>query len=291
MKKGTSQLQNVQAIKWCTEFGIKLTWNWLFGFPGEDEAEIEKLERTIRAIHHLQPPGVATVLFVERFAPYHANPEEWNLTGIRPSRAYRYVYPLPEESLDRMAFFFEAGFFENKEQGQAFQRLKELVNNWQRVYGDSHFLAVPQGNAILLFDTRPTARQTFRRLTGLRKAIYEYCDENRSKQNIVREFEHEASEETLQAILDEFVQDYLMIEDRDRYLSVATDSTQGYKDFPAYYPGGTFAYNLDHSNQNGSLDILKSAITLRTPPRKAIGSMRRKLRSTAISKAVAYFKG
>ena len=35
MGKGTTLLQNIQLLKWAEEFQMKVSWNILFGFPGE----------------------------------------------------------------------------------------------------------------------------------------------------------------------------------------------------------------------------------------------------------------
>ena len=48
MRKGSSQLQNISLLKACTESGIRITWNWLFGFPGENEEELDDLARVVQ---------------------------------------------------------------------------------------------------------------------------------------------------------------------------------------------------------------------------------------------------
>ena len=239
MRKGSNQLQNVQLLKTCTESGIRITWNWLFGFPGEDEDELDDLARVVDAIHHLQPPSSAPVLYMERFAPYQTNPEEWDLEPIRPAAAYSHVYPFPDDALRRLAFFWESDFFTSKEQGPAHRRLMAVVDRWNGVHKKSHFIAIPRKKNLLLVDTRPCATRFIRKLSGLERRVYEHMHTARGKRDIARAFEGEAAASQIDAILDRFVEQSLAITSNGRYLALATDPRLGYKDFPKLFPGGS----------------------------------------------------
>ncbi len=239
MRKGSSQLQNIQLLKTCTESGIRITWNWLFGFPGESEDELDDLARAVDTIHHLQPPSSAPVLYMERFAPYQTNPEEWDLEPIRPAKAYHHVYPFPEESLRRLAFFWESDFFTKKEQGEAHRRLQGMVTRWNEVWAKSHFVSVPRGDSLIFLDTRPVATQFMRKIKGLERKVYEFCRSIRGEKEIKRAFEGEASAEAIEKILESFVRNSLMLTSQGRYLGVATDTRLGYKQFPLLFPGGS----------------------------------------------------
>ncbi len=239
MRKGSTQLQNVQLLKNCTESGVRITWNWLYGFPGEDDSEIADHERTARALAHLQPPSGTSVLYLERFAPYHTSPEEWGLTGIRPSKAYGYVYPFAEEALNNLAFFFECDHFSEKERGEPYQRLRKLVQGWKGAWGRAHFIAVPRSGNLMLLDTRPGTKRFHRKLTGVKRKVYEFCWKIRGERDIVRHFESEADADQVRAILKEFCDDMLMLQRGDRYLALATDPRYGYRAFPKVFPGGS----------------------------------------------------
>ena len=43
MAKGVTELQNIQLLKWCMEFGVSVDWNFLYGFPGERDEELEQV--------------------------------------------------------------------------------------------------------------------------------------------------------------------------------------------------------------------------------------------------------
>ena len=43
MRKGVTGLQNIRLLKWCAEIGVTLSWNVLYGFPGEAPEEYERM--------------------------------------------------------------------------------------------------------------------------------------------------------------------------------------------------------------------------------------------------------
>ena len=53
MRKGVSALQNLQLLKWCSEYGIDAKWNFLAGFPGEAPEWYAGLPELVRKVRHL----------------------------------------------------------------------------------------------------------------------------------------------------------------------------------------------------------------------------------------------
>jgi ribosomal peptide maturation radical SAM protein 1 len=54
MRKGCTALQNVQFLKCCKELGIEAGWNFIWGFPDEDEADYASNGREQTAVASLQ---------------------------------------------------------------------------------------------------------------------------------------------------------------------------------------------------------------------------------------------
>ena len=64
MRKGVKAWTNVQLLKWSAEFGVRLSWNVIAGFPGERDSWYAEASRWIPLVSHLQPPfGIARVRF------------------------------------------------------------------------------------------------------------------------------------------------------------------------------------------------------------------------------------
>ncbi len=263
MRKGATGMQNIQLLKWCTESGVRITWNWLFGFPGEDESELDDLAKTAEAIQHLEPPSSSAVLFLERSSPYFNTPDEWGLNPIRPAKAYSHVYPFDNETLLRMAFFFEADHFDKKCEGQAHKKLLKIVADWNGAHSHSHLMAVPRKNSTILLDTRKCRQRFWTRLTGLRRKVYDYCWKIRGLRDVQKAFEDEAKPEEIAAILKGFVDDRFMLGANDRYLSVATDPRVGYRDWVQEFPGGGF---VEHPPQRKGVRKLAESVLAKMPP-------------------------
>ncbi len=180
--KGTSTLMNLQLLKWSLEFGIDVSWNLLCGIPGESDSWYAEMAEWLPAIFHLQPPtGVIRVRY-DRFSPYHMRPQDFDLT-LKPSRTYPYVYPLPEESLMRLAYSFEDSKRPGRmhrglsdEPGQ--RRLREVVSHWNNIWQQSRpvLQVYDDGRRLHFLDTRPSAARRSWTAEGLEADVYRLCD-------------------------------------------------------------------------------------------------------------------
>jgi magnesium-protoporphyrin IX monomethyl ester (oxidative) cyclase len=184
--KGNSALMNLQLLKWSREYGIDAAWNMLCGIPGEEDSWYAEMAEWLPAIFHLQPPtGVSRVRY-DRFSPYHMRPGDFGLT-LEPSRAYKYVYPLPREALMRLAYSFEdsgrprhahRGLTDEPGQNQ----LQQVVRQWNEVWRTTQpNLDVHDNGSMLQFtDTRPCARRSNWTADGLQAELYRLCDSAQS---------------------------------------------------------------------------------------------------------------
>ncbi len=104
--KGTTAAVNVQTLKWSREKGLRLSWNILSGFPGEKDEWYSEMAEWVPSIIHLQPPQGVLKFRYDRYSPYHLRSEEYGVK-LRANRRYNYVYPLAQEVLENLAYFFE----------------------------------------------------------------------------------------------------------------------------------------------------------------------------------------
>jgi ribosomal peptide maturation radical SAM protein 1 len=106
MRKGVSAAQNVNVLRWARYYDIDIGWNLLWGFPGETESDYAEQTAAFPHLLHLQPPGGAGRIWLERFSPLFGEPGISQLGGVTPERSYRYVYP-PGIDLGKVAYFFD----------------------------------------------------------------------------------------------------------------------------------------------------------------------------------------
>jgi magnesium-protoporphyrin IX monomethyl ester (oxidative) cyclase len=180
--KGNSALMNLQLLKWSSEFGIDASWNMLCGLPGETDSWYSSMAEWLPAIFHLQPPtGVIRVRY-DRFSPYQMRPQDYGLT-LEPSRAYAYVYPLPKESLMRLAYSFE----DNGNTGHihrglhdhpGHRELQEVILQWNHLWRTTRpvLRVYDEGQRLQFFDTRPCAKRRSWTAGELESEVYRLCD-------------------------------------------------------------------------------------------------------------------
>lgn len=180
--KGNSALMNLQLLKWSSEFGIDVSWNILCGLPGESDRWYADMAQWLPAIFHFQPPSGLIRVRYDRFSPYHMRPGDFGL-DLEPSRAYAYVYPLPKESLMRLAYSFEDSGKPSHvhrgvhdEAGQ--QELQEVLTEWHDLWSAARpALEVrDDGTRLHVFDTRPCARRQSWIAEELETEVYRLCD-------------------------------------------------------------------------------------------------------------------
>ena len=106
MRKGVSALQNIQLLKWCVELGVRPVWNVLWGLPGEDPDDYERMAALVPLLTHLPPPSNAGPVRIDRFSPLFEDPDAHDVGEVEPVEAYRHLYPFPAESVARLAYYF-----------------------------------------------------------------------------------------------------------------------------------------------------------------------------------------
>ncbi|MCL2009579.1 MAG: RiPP maturation radical SAM C-methyltransferase, partial [Synergistaceae bacterium] len=196
---------NIRFLKWAREYGIDLTWNCLYGFPGENDAWHDEAANLVPLLTHLQPPIGGVRVSYYRFSPYFNEPDRYGLT-LRPTRPYRHIYPLSEEALSRMAYFFEdvPVTEEQSEQGKQKPGLERLIRGlyeWKKLFPpvfaedrrEPPVLAMTWnalGDAALgvltIEDTRPIAVAPRFSFGGVEAAVYAAADQGRTAAEIAR---------------------------------------------------------------------------------------------------------
>lgn len=154
MRKGTTALQNIQFLKWCVEYGVVPEWNFLYGFPGEDPAEYAVMARLIDSLAHLTPPSGYGPVRLDRFSPYHENPEGLGMTDVRPARPCRYLYDADPAELMQIAYYFDYSYADGRDLAYVAPAL-DRIKAWQRAGRQgSLLLQADSAGAGLVIDSR-----------------------------------------------------------------------------------------------------------------------------------------
>jgi ribosomal peptide maturation radical SAM protein 1 len=226
MGKGTTALENIRLLKWCTAYRVDNRWNLLYGCPGETAKDYRGLIELLPSLRFLTPPDGWGPLVVERFSRYYEHPGRYGFGRIQPSAAYRFVYPFPGSALRRIAYFFDHQYRPDLGTRIYIERLRTDVERWQAsgAEGSLRKQRQPDGG-LLLVDSRAGGEVVRHRLDRTDRLLYEACDEIGGlcdlRELARAELGEGFSPEDVDRRLSAFVQARLMVQEKDRYLSLA----------------------------------------------------------------------
>jgi ribosomal peptide maturation radical SAM protein 1 len=223
MRKGTSALQNIQLLKWSKQYGLDASWNMIFGFPGEVAEDYAQCLELAKTLTHLNSPVGFGPFRLDRFSYNLEHAAELGLVNVRPCDVYRYLYPFDETTLFDLGNYFDYDRRTPIDDGGLTSSLAEEVGRWQR--RQDRLYARRMDGRMVIHDTRPVATSTRVSLEGVPRLIYEICDRIKAVQQIQswlqeRHGKHLDPDE-IEAILEGFVDQKLMVKERGRYLSLA----------------------------------------------------------------------
>ena len=233
MNKGSEAWQNVQILKWCSQFGLRCSWILMHGLPGEEDQWYEEMAESLPALFHLQAPRSLTRVRYVRFSHYHENPQKYGLK-LSPAKPFSLVYPIPENDLANLVYYFDeeeqlrrqtAPFLSEFMLAPGFLRVKKIQQDWIRDQdGDSPSLLTmqTQGDELLIRDSRPIAGSSEVYLGGLEKEVYLACDESPLEDELFEKFRQKGYDpDKIRDILVSHMDKMLTIHMDGRYVSLA----------------------------------------------------------------------
>ncbi|TDC65579.1 RiPP maturation radical SAM C-methyltransferase [Streptomyces hainanensis] len=152
MDKGVSGCQNVRMLRDGASTGLSVSWNYLYGFPEETDADYEPVIAQLPALEHLNPPtGLSARIAIERFSPYFDRPE-LGFGELRAAQPYWLTYDLPEAELYDLAYIFDAP--SRGIGARTARRLNEALTAWMDGYATSRLVQHDLGDRIVLLNRR-----------------------------------------------------------------------------------------------------------------------------------------
>ena len=253
MKKGCEAWQNVQLLKWCSEFGIRAYWNMLFDFPGERDEWYDEMATRLPLLFHLQPPqggSLASVVF-HRYSPYHTQQSEFGLE-LRPNRFYEFVYPLSRGDLRDQVYYFEdsgpnasqfspVGALAPNRPG-AF-RVQHILHQWNTAFWSDHRPQLTmdvEDDRIQIRDTRTCALDEVVVLEGIERDVFLFFDDAPSPARCLRQLTREQGYSTLEveSVIESLKERKLLLDVDGRLVGLAVRVNNAQLSTDAQYPGG-----------------------------------------------------
>lgn len=254
MNKGCKAWHNIQFLKWCREFGVRVHWNMLYDFPGELDEWYREIAEYVPLLTHLQPPLKLVPLEFCRYSVYHENQDQYGL-NLQASEAYIYVYPLSREQLKEQVYFFEDAERARIERNpilaylterKALKVLRKEFHLWLNEFWSYHatlgMTITPTD--VTIHDTRSVAAACTHRLVGLHRDVYVAADGAPRKERLLERFRDEgAARDQMEVVIAEFVERKLAVEIDGRVIALAVREPIPNLPADVQYPGGALLVN------------------------------------------------
>ncbi|MEU9898931.1 RiPP maturation radical SAM C-methyltransferase [Streptomyces phaeochromogenes] len=227
MRKGVTAAQNINLLRWAQHYGIDVSWNLLWGFPGETRQDCSEQTAAVPHLRHLKPPDSAGRLTMERFSPLFSDGEKL-LRDLRPVAAYTHVYPV-DVDLDKVAYFFRCDI-EGALPEDDYTALRRAVADWESAWqsDDRPVLEYRQApHYVQIHDRRRKETEGTYFLEGPAADLYLACCDRPVTAAAVRErLGLRGSVEGVQRVLNEFSEAGLVFVDGPLTVALAVPATR-----------------------------------------------------------------
>jgi ribosomal peptide maturation radical SAM protein 1 len=224
MDKGVSSAHNVRLLRDAQDLGLNVTWNILYGFPGETEEDYRRLLGKLASLEHLQPPTGAWRIALERFSPYFGDP---NLGFMfrRPAEIYDFIYKVPQDELYDLVYLFDTSI--KGIAGPLEDELKLAVEQWAKAYPHSGLSYwTDERGRVVVEDRRASWPQEVIELDDLHSNVYLGMFQGAGHEGVrlrLADSGYVVGDGDVEEMLRYFVQRGLAFEDEGRYVSVALE--------------------------------------------------------------------
>ncbi|MBZ4372559.1 RiPP maturation radical SAM C-methyltransferase [Corallococcus sp. AS-1-6] len=223
--KGTTVIQNLQAMKVCHELDIRNYANLITHFPGTEEAEVAETVQNLLSYAICYEPLDLSPYRLGRGSTLDALRAQFPVENIRNADCYK--VGLPAEVYERIALFDLS--FDLRTGTSDWSAVVEACEVWMRAYEMArgsqyrHVMTYLDGGTFLrVYDGRAGMPRTLL-LRGVERDLYLYCTEIRQRQEIDEAFVEtgRASRAQVEQVLAHWLEERILFREGERYLSVA----------------------------------------------------------------------
>ena len=229
MRKGVTGLRNIYTLKLAAQYDLQVQWNLLVGFPGETLGDFEDQASLIPRLHHLMPPVGTAWIRLERFSPFHFEPEKLGVRSVKPLASYRDVFPSAGVDFSNLAFYFSFEKEHKSDVTEASQAaLVTATTVWQRRW---HKRGTPPtlhfyrgGSFVEVRDRRHRKGETIHRLTNLEADLLLACEDIVSRKALYGRF---GDAEAVDSVIDALDELKLIAIDENHVLGLPIPAPKG----------------------------------------------------------------
>jgi ribosomal peptide maturation radical SAM protein 1 len=131
MKKGTTGIRQIRFLKWAREYGVKMSYNILCGFPGDETQWYLDMADVMELVPHLQPPtSNANFLELHRFSPLFMFRNDFGIKDFALRVDYRFNFPKDFVDPIKIGYFFEYKSEQISDVNAYIGRVRSVITPW-----------------------------------------------------------------------------------------------------------------------------------------------------------------
>lgn len=218
-KKSTT-IHNIQGLKNCEELGINVISNFIINHPSTDEKDIQETIDNIKFCFHLPPPSTFSEFSLMYGAPDFELPNK-SIKIIGNHQDYLKVYP--KKTYDKLNLPNKE--YRSSKKLASWKGVFEIVDEWKSIYDSKSqaLLKMYDGLTFLKIEDRRYETFDIYILDELERELYLFLHQIKQFSKIQNKF-NQIPQKQLRILLKEFVDQKLIFEEDNKYLSLAIRS-------------------------------------------------------------------
>lgn len=233
MKKGSTAIENIAAMRQSAEANIQLDGNLIIEFPGSTAEEVQETLSNLDFVLPYSPLSNAS-FFLGHGSPVADDPGSYGVLAVTQHAKNRKLFP--GKLLKNLTMLIKGYRGDRKLQRKQWQEVITKINAWQSFHSKRHLSQPPlsyrDGASFLLIRQEQLNGAVLQhRLQGLSREIYLFCCKIRSLKEIHQTFP-QIKETAIQEFLQGLNQKKLIFNENDQYLALAINSNSFFS-FPS----------------------------------------------------------
>jgi len=234
MKKGTTAIENIAAMRQSAEAGIQLDGNLITEFPGSSPAETEE---TLSNLDFVLPytPLAAASFFLGHGSPVAKDPGSNGVLAVTQHAKNKNLFP--KRILQNLNMLIKDYRGDRTIQRRQWKEVKRKIENWNRFHKERSPLQSPLSyrdgkNFLLIRQEQLNGPPLQHRLQGASREIYLFCRKIRSFEEIIQTFPN-SKEATIRGFFQDLYNKKLVFQEGDQFLALAINTKQ-FSPFPSF---------------------------------------------------------
>lgn len=224
--KGTTLLQNLQAMRLCAELGVPHGANLITHFPGATDEEIAECARTMLGDALAYEPLTLSQFHLGVGSTVDTLRSEFGITRVRNGDVYK--IGLPAEVWERVELFDLD--FDTETPPANWGPVYDAAEVWQRVHeqrrGSGPLLSYRDGASFVVVEDWRTGELRTGSFEGIVRDVFLECTELRTFAEIVRLCEAAGGDaDDARTVLDHLVENKVVATEDDRFLTLPIAAT------------------------------------------------------------------